>query len=258
MSYIQNKDFYLEVSKGKIPGHSHVNKFGHNSATTAGDDVWGGGGTYVFYPTAAVDVDIVSTSTDDDAGEIGAIQIIVMGLDSSWEEQSETVTLNGTGVVQLSNTYVRLFRAFVYEAGSSNSNIGDITAYARSTGSGVTAGDVGIFIGAGGGQTQHAIYTVPSGKTAYFIKGYVGLATDAKTAEDGIFRWLMKLNDGVNGAWLTQGEVGLVNLGAGYWQYEYGVPAGPIPGKTDIRIVLDSASSTFETVAGFDLVLVDN
>jgi hypothetical protein len=252
------RDFYLEVAKGNIPGHTHINKFGHNPTADEGDDIWGGGGVYPFYPTAAVDVDIVSTSTDDDTGGIGAIQVIVQGLDTNWDEQQETVTLNGTGVVQLSNTYVRLFRAWVHEAGTSNTNIGDITAFARSTGSGVTIGDVGMFIGIGDGQTLQTIYTVPNNKTAYFLKGYVGLATDAKTAENGTFRWLMKLNDGVNGAWLVQGEMGLVNLGAGNWQYEYGVPAGPLPERTDIRIALTTASSTFDTVGGYDLVLVDN
>ena len=254
-----NKDFMLEVAKGNVVGHSHINKFGHNPTADAGDDIWGGDGAYPFFPTAAVSVDIISTSTDDDDGGTGAIQVMVQGLDASWEEQSETVTLNGTGAVELSNDYVRLFRAFVLEAGTGNTNAGVITVYARGTGSGVTAGDVGIYIGAGGGQTQHAIYTVPADKTAYFIKGYVALATGSTTAKDGVFRWLMRLNTtGVNGAWLVQGEVGLVNLGQGSWQYAYGVPAGPIPGKTDIRIEMTSAAAQFDTVGGFDLVLVDD
>jgi hypothetical protein len=167
--------------------------------------------------------------------------------------------MDGTGVVQLTKTYIRLFRAWVYESGTSNTHAGDITVYARATGSGLTAGDVGVFVGTGGGQTQQTIYTVPAGKTAFFTKGYVGLGTSAKTAENGVFRWLMRLNSlGVNGCWLTQGEVGLVNLGSSYWQYEYGVPAGPIPEKTDIRINLSEASTTFDTVGGYDLILVDN
>jgi hypothetical protein len=251
-------DFMLEVAKGNVPGHSHINKFGHNPAATAGDDIWGGGGIYPFYPTDAVAVDIVSTDAQDDSGDIGAIQVTVIGLDANWDEQQETVALNGLGVIQLSNTYTRLYRAWVHEAGTSNVNLGDITAYARATGSGVTIGDVGVFIGIGDGQTLQTIYTVPNNKTAYFVKGYTGLATDAKTAENGTFRWLMKLNDGVNGAWLTQGEIGLVNLGSGNWQYEYGIPAGPLPEKTDIRIALTTASTTFDTVGGFDLILVDN
>lgn len=254
MSRIGSTEFYLEVAKGNVEGHSHINKFGHNPNTTDGDDVWGGGGVYVFYPTAAVAVDIVST----DAEVNGAIQVLVQGLDTNWDLQEESVTLNGVGVVQLNNTYIRLFRAFVIEAGNLNTNVGDITVYARATGSGVTVGDVGIHISAGDGQTLQCIYTVPNGKTAYFIKGYVGMSTSDKTAENAILRWMGKMNNGLNGAWLVQGEMGLVNLGSGHWQYEYGVPAGPLPEKTDVRILMESGSGTFDTVGGFDLILVDD
>ena len=259
MAYQPSREFYLEIAKGNVDGHSAVNKFGHNPSAVAGDDIWGGGGTYVFYPTAGVDVDIISTSVNDTNGGTGANEVTVIGLDANWEQQEETVVMNGTTAVQLTNTYVRLFRAFVRIAGTTESNEGAITAYARATGSGVTAGDVGIHITVGHGQTQQCIYTIPAGKTAYFIKGYVGLATSVKTAENGTFNWMLKVNAfGPGGAWLVQGEVGLVNLGSGYWQYEYGVPAGPIPEKTDIRIELIQASATFDTVGGFDLILVDN
>jgi hypothetical protein len=256
----QNEDFYLEVSKGTIPGHSKINKFGHNPAATTGEDIWGAGGTYPFFPTAGVLVDIVSTDAADAAAIGGAIQVVVSGLDENWEEVSETVTLTGTTpVTTMSTTFIRLFRAFVLEAGATNTNAGDITVYARANGSGLTAGDVGIFIGINGGQTQHAIYTVPAGKTGFFIKGYVGLSTPVNTAEDGTFHWMMRLNTtGVNGCWLIQGEAGLISIGSSYWIYEYGVPAGPIPEKTDIRIMMANASSSFDCVGGFDLVLVDD
>jgi hypothetical protein len=68
----------------------------------------------------------------------------------------------------------------------------------------------------------------------------------------------MKLNNGVNGAWLVQGEIGCVNSGSSHWQYEYGIPAGPLPEKTDIRIELTTASAIFDAVGGYDLLLVDN
>jgi hypothetical protein len=261
MAYIaQNpSDFYLEVSKGNIPGHSKVNKFGHNEAADAGEDIWGGGGTYGFYPTAAVAVDIVSTDADDAPAIGGAIQVTVQGLGVNWEPVEETVTLAGVAPVQLTQTFVRLFRAFVLEAGVSNTNAGALSVYARANAGGILIGEIGIFIGIGGGQTQHAIYTVPAGKTAYFLKGYVGLTSQINTAEEGIFHWMMRMNTtGVNGAWLIQGEAGLVHIGSSYWIYDYGCPAGPIPEKTDIRIMLHSASATFDTVGGFDLILVDN
>ena len=251
----------LLIARGLIEGASAVNKFGHNPAATAGEDVWGGGGRYVFYPTAGVLINIVSTvDSDNGATATGALTVIVQGLDENWDFVEETVTMNGTTpVTTMTTTFIRLFRAFVRIAGSSETNDGNITAYARATGSGVTAGDVGIFIEAGGGQTQQTIYTVPAGKSAYFIKGYVGLSTDDKTQENGTFRWLLRVNAfGPGGAWLVQGEAGLTSLGTNYWIYEYGIPAGPIPEKSDIRIELTAASTTFDTVAGFDLILIED
>ena len=249
---VPNSNFMLEVSKGNVPGHTAINKFGQNPTADTGDDIWGGDGTYDFYPSTAQSMEILSTSASDDVGGTGAIQVLVQGLDSNWEEVTETVTLDGTTPVALQNQYIRMYRAYVVEAGSSNSNIGDITVEI------VGSSTVAIFIGAGGGQTQHAIYTIPGGKTGYFVKGYVGLSNSNKNGEDGTFRWLLRLNNGLNGAWLTQGEVGLVNIGSSYWQYEYGVPAGPLPEKTDIRIELTTASATMDAVAGFDILLVDN
>lgn len=251
MGSTQQVDFYLKVAMGEVSGYSSVNKFGHNSAASAGDDVWGGGGTYAFYPTTAQTVQAVSTSTSDTSAGTGARTIQVYGLDSNWEEQDETVILNGTTPVVLANTYIRLFRTVVLTAGTLETNAGDITVE-------VSGGDVGIFIDASDGQTQHAIYTVPAGKTAYFVKGYVGLTADDKNGEIAEFQWKSRPNTVADGAWAVKGEIGCNSLGSGTWQYEYGVPVGVIPEKTDIRIEVLSSSATLGVVGGFDLILKDD
>jgi len=246
------KDYYLEVAKGNVAGASKVNKFGHNPTATSGDDIWGGGGVYVFFPDTARTMEILSTSALDDEGSTGAIQVRVKGLDSNWLEIEETVTMNGTTPVSLTNKFVRMYRAFVLEVGSAETNEGDITVEIVGTDT------AAIFISADEGQTQHAIYTVPEDKTAYFLKGYVSLTNSNKNGEDGTFQYYVRLNNGYQSAWLVKGEVGLVNIGSSYWQYEYAVPAGPIPGKSDIKIRLTDASATMNTQAGFDLILIDN
>ncbi|MCP4528944.1 MAG: hypothetical protein GY833_23995 [Aestuariibacter sp.] len=245
--------FYQAVSMGLVDGYSKVNKFGHNPATTDGDTVWGGGGVYGYFPTNALSVVAVSTDVDDADGDTGARTIQVYGLDENWEEATETVTLNGTTPVALTNTYIRLFRTIILTAGSSYSNEGNITVTEVG---GSTR--VGIFVGAGDGQTQHCIYTVPAGKTAYFIKGYVGVADDDKNGEVAEFQWQARPNNGHTGAWAVKGEIGLNNVGSGHWQYEYGVPSGPIPEKTDIRIVVIDVTATIGVVGGFDMLLVDD
>lgn len=251
MGTTQQTEFYLKVAMGLVPGYSSVNKFGHNTAATSGDDVWGGGGVYAFYPTTAQTVQAVSTSVNDTSAGTGGRTMEVYGLDENWEEQNETVILNGTTPVVLSNTYIRLFRTIILTAGTLETNDGDITVA-------VSGGDVGIFIADGDGQTQHAVYTVPAGKTAYFIKGYVGLTADDKNGEIAEFQWKSRPNNGTTGAWAVKGEVGCNSLGSGTWQYEYGVPNGGIPEKTDIILSVITVSTTLGVVGGFDLVLIDN
>lgn len=244
-------DFYLSVAKGDVEGHSGVNKFGHNPSANSGDDVWGGGGVYEFYPITAQAVEVTSTDADDTDGGTGARTVLFYGLNGSWEQVSENITLNGTTAVPLVNTYIRMFRGIVLTAGSTETNEGNLIVV-NSTGA------EAIFIGANDGQTQHAIYTVPADKTAYFLKGYVGLADDDKNGEVAEFQWQVRANNGVTGAWAVKGEVGLNNIGSSYWIYQYGVPAGGIPAKSDIRIRVINATTPLGVVAGFDLVLVDD
>jgi len=247
-------DFFLEVSKGNIAGHSAVNKFGHNEAVpTPGADIWAGGGTYTFYPTTGQAMQVSSTSPLDTLTGTGARTLIVYGLNSSWHEVSETVNLNGTTPAILNNTYIRMYRAVVLYVGTSESNVGGISVEEQGG-----AGSTGAFIEAGDGQTQQAIYTIPKGKTGYFIKGYVALANANKNGEDGTFQWKARLNNGFTGAWAVKGEMTLVNIGSSHWAYEYGVPAGPLPEKTDIKLEMTTASGIMDTVGGFDLVLVDD
>lgn len=251
MGTTSNKDPFLEIAKGNVKGSSAVNKFGHNRVATSGDDVWGGGGVYAFYPLTAQTVQLTSSDGNDSSAGTGARTAIFYGLDSNWDEINETVTLNGTTPVVLVNQYIRMFRGVVLTAGSNETNLGNINVA-------VSGGDTAIHIGINDGQTQHAIYTIPAGKTAYFIKGYVGMADDDKNGEVAEFQWQARPNTVANGAWAVKGQASVNSLGAGNWQYSYGVPSGGIPEKTDIRIRVVAATATLGVVAGFDLVLVDD
>jgi hypothetical protein len=258
MSYTGTKEFYLEVAKGNIDGHTAINKFGRNpDVTTAADpeDVWGGGGIYAFYPTTAQSMEAVS-SDDEDGGagtDTGALTMQVYGLDSNWDEQDETVTLNGTTIVNLTKTYIRMYRAVVLTAGSTNSNVGNITIRIAA------GGTTGAYIAAGDGQTQQAIYTIPNNRTGYFIKGYVGISKGGgSAAQSADFKWKARANNGTNGAWQTKGQIECLTSGSSWWQYEYGIPAGPLPEKTDIRLECTEVTATLGVVGGFDILLVED
>jgi len=245
-------DYLIDVAKGRIEGEFIINKFGHNPAVaTTGEDVWAGGGTYAFYPDTANSMELVCDSSADSIGGAGALSVVIYGLDSNWNEIADTVNTTGSAAVALSNKYIRMYRAIALTAGSDEVNSGGISIWA------VSDSTVGAYIAAEDGQTQQAIYTIPAGKEGYFLKGYVAMRNDDKNGEDAAFKWKARLNNGVNGAWATKGQIALINIGSSWWQYEYGAPAGPLPEKTDIKIECFNASATVGAVGGFDLLIVD-
>ena len=244
--------FLTAAAFGDVSGYKVVNKFGHNATAGAGDDVWGGDGIYAFYPTTAQTVYAVSDSAADDTSSTGAHTVVFYGLDSNWLEANETVTMDGVTPVALTNTYRRMFRGIVSTIGTAESNVGNLTVTNAE-------GTVAIYINANEGQTQHTIYTVPSGKSALFMKGYVAMGNDDKNGVDCTMQWQARSNNGTTGAWATKGQISLVNIGSSHWQYEYGAPAGMILAKTDLRIRVSAVNgdTTVEAVGGYDLLLKD-
>jgi hypothetical protein len=109
-------------------------------------------------PTTAQSVEVVSSSADDDTGGAGAETVIIEGLDANFDFQTEEITLNGTTAVAASNTYIRVFRAYV----------GDVLTYrGNNTGAIIvriaSAGAKFCEIAATMGQTRQTGYCVPAG-----------------------------------------------------------------------------------------------
>lgn len=256
MSYIGNRDYYLEVARGNIPGASIMNKFGHNPLVPAtGADIWGGLGTYGFYPTTPQTMEVVSTSVNDDGAPLGtgARTVIVFGLDGSGLEVDEIVTLNGTTAVPLTaHTYTTVYRVICLTAGSNTTNEGAISVQISG------GGTLAALIGADDGQTQMTHYTIPAGKTGYFIEGYVALGNDNKNGVAGTFQWMSRPPNSGNGSWSVNGQVTLINIGSSHFIYRYGAPAGPLPELTNIKIRVTVADEIIDGIGGYDLVLFDN
>lgn len=169
MSRQFSRDWFTEVARGNIPGHTAIIVFGHNTDVDAGvvEDVWEQGGTLVRM-TSAETMNIVSTSTDDDGSPVGAgaRTVQIKGLDGSFDPVSETVTMNGTTNVETSNTYIRVneLKVLTADASATNANVGNISATASS------AATVQCFMEATDGLSHKIHYTVPNGKTAYLYK----------------------------------------------------------------------------------------
>jgi len=166
----------MAVANNEINSLKSIFKFGFNpDINSIEETIWDQGGIY-SYPASAIQIKVSSTSANDTAAGTGARTVTVSGLDESYSEAEETVSLNGQTEVLTNTTFIRVFRAFVETAGSSGTAAGNIYM-----GNGVVSGGVPATVYAkillGENQTLMAVWTVPAGYTGYLTKIDVGTGT---------------------------------------------------------------------------------
>lgn len=124
--------YYIQVARGLVDGHKRLFKFGYNSEIqNISETIWDAGGVYV-YPSTAVVMTVTSGAGATDNG----VAITVQGLDSNYDEVSEEVTLASTGTATTTQTFLRVYRAFVSgsQAITANTTVANGgTTYAQST-----------------------------------------------------------------------------------------------------------------------------
>jgi len=79
-----------------------------------------------YYNTSGGFLSIASTSINDTSTGAGAHTIRIIGLDATYNIQTETLTLNGTVPVSSTNQFIRVNSATVETAGTLGYNSGDI------------------------------------------------------------------------------------------------------------------------------------
>ena len=226
----------INIAAGLTPGYANVHKFGAVETTAATyDTVWSNGGAYVFPSSASVVTVASSSGTDSDTANTGAETITIQGLDGSYNEVEETLSLNGSTDVTGNQQFLRVHRAFI---ASGVTNVGNIDIKHGST--------VICYISAGMGQTQVAYYTVPAGKTAY-LKSFA--ATQNKNQENSV-RLFQRPSGGV---FRVASEL---NLYGSNMHTLFTIPIR-FTEKTDIDVRAYTGSNCTVS-AMFDLLLVDN
>ncbi len=224
---------YLDVARDAISNSKIVHKFGANfdiDQATDPESVWSGGGLYPWASLAtAQTIYCLSTSASDTA------VLTLEGLDSSYHEISETVTLTGTSAVTTTNQFIRVFR-MTYDA----TNVGDITARTVSA-----SGTVVAQINVGYAQTLMAVYTVPAGYTGYLV-ALDSTIDSTKNAQLMMYHRLFG----------KPFRIAHIAETAGHYRYDFHAPLR-IPEKTDIDIRIDNVSGNDARVtANFDIVLI--
>jgi hypothetical protein len=223
-------------------------KFGSNPVVDAAlETVWSQGGIYV-YPSAATVMKVSSSSNNDSGSGTGAQTVTVSGLDANYNEISETVTLNGQTEVLTTNSFIRVFRAFVVTAGSGATAAGDIYVGTGTVTTGVPA-TVYAKIPLGANQTLMAVWTVPAGYTAYVDNGTfsaAGANTNHSIKGQLCFRPF-------GGVMRVGAEVALAN---GFVSFNFEYPLA-FPEKSDIEArAIALSGSGFYVSATFDLIYI--
>jgi len=240
----------LQVSRGQIPYHKTLFKFGSNPTVDASlETVWSEGGIYA-YPSAAIVMKVSSSSNNDTGSGTGAQTVLVSGLDANYNEISETVTLNGQTAVLTTNSFIRVFRSFVVTAGSGATAAGDIYIGTGTVTAGVPA-TVYAKIPLGANQTLMAVWTVPAGYTAYMDQGTFSAAGS-------------NTNHSIKGQLCFRPFGGVMRVGAelglssGFALFDFAYPIS-FPEKTDIEARALALSGTgFYVAATFDLIYIQN
>lgn len=140
-----------------------------DTATTPEDVISQGGLQY--YPAVGAETTIVSSSAEDTLTTgTGAWYVTVTGLLDGWIEASETVEMNGTNAVTLTNQFKRINKMEIGQCGSNNLNVGTIQAK--------HGANVLSEIQFQHGVSQNAVYTVPAGYTGYIFYFSGGVSDD--------------------------------------------------------------------------------
>ena len=247
-NYIWGENFALNLARGKVRGTSYVEKFGRNpSVATSIETIWDRGGIYEYLTSAAA-VYVYSANAADELTGTGARKITIQGLDTDYNLVQEEVTVNGAASTQ---TFLRVYRAFITDAGSDGYNRGDIVISTAASGAGTVVAQIGgdgaglNYIGFG--QTMLSLYTVPAGKTAYLTQWTVGCG---KQNTDAVATFLARPEGGWN-------AIDIITVSATTYAKDYKIPL-QFTEKTDIEIRAYSTTNNSLVSSTFNLLLIDN
>lgn len=249
-----SRDYFLDIARGYVSNHTYVKKFGlaENIDTADGYvDIWDGcnvaaaSKTYTF--STAADIDSLSSSDNGDTQDV-----TVVGLDTNWDEVTQTITLTGQTRAALTTSLIRVYR--MYNAGTTDfaGNVFCFKNVALTDGVPNTAANIRAIVQGANNQTLMAIYTIPAGYTGYLVRGWANQAIN-KTAANTI-KFMAREFGGVFRVQRTQG---LNSVGSSLVETDEKLPF-VIPEKTDLKVMANTTANDMALGAGFDIVLEKN
>lgn len=242
--YKCGNDYYLEMSKGNVPGHSTQFMVGINEDLgTSEETCWDQGGTYTFL---TADTELFVSSTD--SGDTG-ITILCIGLDANWDRKTAIVTTDATDAQTQESigNWIRFETAVIV---GSTEPTGDLYFAPSDTVSGGvpdTTADIKGKMIAGNNSTRNGFFTVPAGHTAYLL----AVSANTGRGNDARYTGKVRLDGGVfwrrNPFSSYENEVFINSL----------VRTG-LAEKTDVEFVAEAAGTMNIAEAQVQYILVDN
>jgi len=243
---------WLEIARGNVPGFSTTVIRGHNpSQTSASGYVTIAEMGSVTYLTTAETMNISSDNAADDTGGVGLITVLVQGVDNTGAAVQEVVTLNGTADVLTTNSYLRVNNMVGLTVGSTEVNVGVITATASS------AATIQDEMNAGEGISQSSTYTVPLGFTFYVTKIELNCAKITGGASPEVEFTGQARSGGAGNCWIQLFDKRLDTGIVDELDVILSFPA-PAPERSDIRVRANVSTDSTETRSRMYGILVDD
>ena len=241
------------VAEGIYTDHTSVHILGDNDATSSSaEDMWegeagSGSNKIIPHPAAAgIQMEIVSSSTDDDSDGTGVRTVRIDYLDANFAEQTETITMNGTTPVNTTATNIRRIQ-FMETAtvGTGGSAAGDITLETTDSATEYCRISTGL------NTALKGEWTVPSGKTLLITNWAVSAIASAANR-----RAEFLLCSTTNQADILVADIfyikEVVHLTAGGYTGRFPVPHS-FPAGSDVKaqVTTSAAMETSVTIEGY-------
>ena len=230
-----------DIVLGNIADKTPIFKTGFQATVNNVEvDLWNVVGKYVF-PTGAMGMEVTSTSTSDTALGSGARTVKIWYLTTAFAEKTETITLNGTGVVPTVATDLFRINAFrVLTAGTGDSAAGTISLRH------IDNTPIYSQIAPGNTRGRNSIYTVPVDKTLYIthITYSVGNATGGRYARFTLRATYDDKAGAASSVFYPYHEIGIQD-GAFSMSFEFPIK---LPAGTDVKISVISDAGNADAI----------
>ena len=261
MAYLGSREWFFEIAKGNVAGHSFVHKFGYNPSVSTSLEPVTSAAVYPT-PTSAVSLEVVSSDSADALNGAGAHEVTIEGLDATGAMQvvsTATHATDGTTAVNVTGSWLRVFRAYVsssgsYATASGPSHVGTITIRVQSAGA--TYAEIPIFDSFPIGQSLIGAYTVPLGYTAYMLsQAYTTDVAGTKTTDFLFFKRenILDTTSSYSGVMRVQNLAAGIQNAKDFHHDTYET----YPALTDIGFMA-YASTTSKVSCEFELLLVED